>query len=124
MYDRKRKRSNALTRERESEIERSEDGRGKRSLVPSPTGARFGAEWFVVRSLWMRDCERNTVKRKMERGLAGRQAVCVLIDQHCCRIRLQRDGHIDWQSVSPSHNEACPPGKRFANANIVAPASP
>ena len=60
-------------------------------------------------------------RRRMRRGREPPgQAVCVLIDQHCCRIRLQRDGHIDWQSVSPGHNEACPPGKRFANANTVA----
>lgn len=80
----------------------------------------------------MRDCvgraehgeTRNGTEGEGEWGGLPGQAVCVLIDQHCCRIRLQRDGHIDWQSVSPGRNEACPPGKRFANANIVAPGSP
>ncbi|KAF7379114.1 hypothetical protein HZH68_016959 [Vespula germanica] len=70
----------------------------------------------------MRDCWRNTIEREMERQLPS-QPVCVLIDQHCCRIRLLRDGHIDWQSVSAGHNEACPFGKRLANANTVAPGS-
>ena len=115
-----------IGRERERERERENETKGRRRVAGRaypPHAAWSGAERSVVRSLWMRDCERNTAKRKMERGLPG-QAVCVLIDQHCCRIRLQRDGHIDWQSVSPGHNEACPPGKRFANANTVAPASP
>lgn len=86
---------------------------------------------FVVRCS-MRDCVGRAEHGETRNGTEGEgawgglpgQAVCVLIDQHCCRIRLQRDGHIDWQSVSPGRNEACPPGKRFANANIVAPGSP
>jgi len=79
------------------------------AFLPSP---RVAAGWwplFVRSSLWMRDCERNAKWNGSLPAPAGPgQPVCALIDQHCCRIRLQRDGHIDWQSVSPGHNEACP----------------
>lgn len=76
---------------------------------PLPQNGSLFVRSFV-RSFVVVDA-RLRAEREMERELPGRptdQPVCALIDQHCCRIRLQRDGHIDWQSVSPGHNEACP----------------
>lgn len=127
---------------RESERERQGEGEGGRAeptSSPLPRSVRTpvhgpvrNGRLFVRSRCSMRDCvgraehgeTRNGTEGEGEWGGLPGQAVCVLIDQHCCRIRLQRDGHIDWQSVSPGRNEACPPGKRFANANIVAPGSP
>lgn len=127
-----------------SERERESEGGQQRLPPPSPPlsslprslrtpvhGPVRNGRLFVVRCS-MRDCVGRAEHGETRNGTEGEgawgglpgQAVCVLIDQHCCRIRLQRDGHIDWQSVSPGRNEACPPGKRFANANIVAPGSP